>query len=423
MPLAHCGAFRARRDLRALEGVLMPTGSATVSLWFAQIGHSFSHIFMLLYPTVVIALEPELGMSYGELLVLMTLGNVLFGVAALPAGWLGDRWSATGMMILFFIGTGAASIFTGLMSGPLGLAAGLSLIGLFASIYHPVGMAWLVRNAVNRGRALGVNGVFGSLGVASAALIAGVLTDFVHWRAAFIVPGVVSVAVGAGLWWLLSAGRVQDTKTDVRPQAQKPSRDAVVRAFVVLSVTMLCTGLVFQSMSTAMPKIFAERLAGFTGGTAAGAGLLVSVVYLFGMAGQFTGGYLADRYSLRHLYVLMYALMMPVMALAASLAGLPLLAAVTVAVLLNTLAIPIENSLLSHYSPEKWRATAFGAKFVLNLGVAALGVPLVAVIRETTGDFYWYFVVVAGLAAVIVVAALVLPSERRAPAPQPAHGI
>ncbi|MFZ5557877.1 MAG: MFS transporter [Pseudomonadota bacterium] len=398
----------------------MPSSSASVSQWFSQVGHSFSHIFMLLYPTVVIALEPIMGVSYGELLVLMTLGNVLFGVAALPAGWLGDRWSAAWMMVVFFVGTGAASILTGLMSGPLGLAVGLSLIGLFASIYHPVGMAWLVRNAVNRGRALGVNGVFGSLGVASAALIAGVLTDFVHWRAAFIVPGVVSAGLGVALWLLIRSGRVQDTRTDVKPQLQRPNRDAMVRAFVVLSVTMLCTGLVFQSLSTAMPKIFAERLAGLTGGTAAGAGLLVSAVYLFGMVGQYAGGRLADRYSLRRLYIIMYGLMIPTMMLAASLAGLPLFAAVTMAVLLNTLGIPIENSLLSHYSPEKWRATAFGAKFVLNLGVAALGVPLVAVIRAATGDFYWYFVIMALLAAAIVVASLALPAERRDPAPQPA---
>lgn len=398
----------------------MPSSSASVSQWFSQVGHSFSHIFMLLYPTVVIALEPVMGMSYGELLVLMTLGNVLFGVAALPAGWLGDRWSAAWMMVVFFVGTGAASILTGLMSGPLGLAVGLSLIGLFASIYHPVGMAWLVRNAVNRGRALGVNGVFGSLGVASAALIAGVLTDFVHWRAAFIVPGVVSAGLGVALWLLIRSGRVQDTRTDVKPQLQRPNRDAMVRAFVVLSVTMLCTGLVFQSLSTAMPKIFAERLADLTGGTAAGAGLLVSAVYLFGMVGQYAGGRLADRYSLRRLYIIMYGLMIPTMMLAASLAGLPLFAAVTMAVLLNTLGIPIENSLLSHYSPEKWRATAFGAKFVLNLGVAALGVPLVAVIRDATGDFYWYFVIMALLAAAIVVVSLALPAERRDPAPQPA---
>jgi FSR family fosmidomycin resistance protein-like MFS transporter len=397
----------------------MRASSAAISQWFSQVGHSYSHIFMLLYPTVVLALEPEFGKSYGELLVLMTLGNVLFGVAALPAGWLGDRWSAAGMMVVFFIGTGMASLLTGLMHSTLGIAAGLSLIGLFASIYHPVGMAWLVRNAENRGRALGVNGVFGSLGVASAALIAGVLTDLIHWRAAFIIPGLVSLATGLGLWVLIRSGKVLDIKADVKPRAA-PARGAMVRAFIVLSVTMLCTGLLFQSLSTAMPKIFAERLADLTGGTAAGAGLLVSVVYLFGMLGQLAGGHLADRYSLRTTYLWVYLMQIPVLSLAASLSGSPLFAVVTMAVLLNTIGIPVENSLLSHYSPEKWRGTAFGAKFVLALGISALGVPLVAILRDVTGDWYWYFMLMAAMAVLVVGASLALPSDRREATPRPA---
>lgn len=398
----------------------MTLDSARLSRNFSQIGHSYSHIFMLLYPTVVLALEKEFGMSYGELLVLMTLGNVLFGVAALPAGWLGDRWSAAGMMAVFFVGTGLASILTGLMNGPVGIAVGLTLIGLFASIYHPVGMAWLVRNAQNRGRALGVNGVFGSLGVAGAALIAGVLTDLIGWRAAFIIPGAISVGTGIALVALIRAGRVVDTRADVKPQAVKPGRDAMVRTFVVLSLTMLCTGLIFQTLSTAMPKIFAERVAGLTGGTAAGAGLLVSVAYLFGMAGQLLGGHLADRYSMRTVYILVYVCQIPVMFAAAAMAGPPLFGLVVLAVLFNTIGIPVENSLLSHYSPEKWRGTAFGAKFVLALGVSALGVPLVAFIRDASGDFYWYFTLMGIVAVVIVAASLALPAERKQPASQPA---
>ena len=110
----------------------MQNSSAKLSIAFSQIGHSFSHIFMLLYPTVVLALEKEFHQSYGELLVLMTLGNVLFGVAALPAGWLGDRWSTLGMMVVYFFGLGAAAIFTGFMSTKSGLVVGLALIGLFS---------------------------------------------------------------------------------------------------------------------------------------------------------------------------------------------------------------------------------------------------------------------------------------------------
>ncbi len=387
------------------------TPSNRIALTFAQLGHGYSHLFMLLYPTVVIALERELNMSYGELLVLMTAGNVLFGVAALPAGWLGDRWSATGMLCVMYIGMGASAILTGLVSSAWGLAIGLALIGLFASIYHPVGTSLVVRTAQNRGRALGFNGVFGSLGVASAGLLAGLLTDLVSWRAAFIVPGVVSIGTGIALFMYRRRGTVVDTHVDARPEPE-PERSAVVRAFTVLAITMACAGIMSQCFMVALPKIFAARLPEVTGGTATGAGALVSVVYVMAMGAQLLGGDLADRYSLRVTYALIYAVQLPLLVLAAGIGGWALFAFASAATLMNTLAVPTENSLLSRYSPGRWRATAFGAKFVLSLGVAALGVPLVAYIYEATGDFYWLFMVLAMLAGTIVVASLWLPRDQ-----------
>src|SRR5205085_9890718 len=104
-----------------------------------------------------------------------------------------------GMMVLFFIGAGGAAIATGLIDGPVTLAIGLAAIGLFGSIYHPVGTAWLVRNARNRGRALGVNGIAGSVGLAVAAFVAGALAQAIGWRAAFIIPGALCATTGAVL--------------------------------------------------------------------------------------------------------------------------------------------------------------------------------------------------------------------------------
>lgn len=387
-------------------------GSERLALAFSNVGHSFSHLFMLLYPTVVLGLEHEFDMSYGELLALMTVGNILFGVGALPAGWLGDRWSMRAMMVVFFIGLGGASVLTGFTSSALGLAVGLASIGLFASIYHPVGMAWLVRNAVNRGKVLGINGIFGSMGVAGAGLTAGVLTDLISWRAAFIVPGIIAIAAGLALFVCVRNGRIVERKTDVKP-APGTSRHSMVRAFLVLSVTMLCAGLIFQAMSSALPKVFAARLPQLTGGTALAAGGLVSLVYLFAAAAQLLGGYLADRYSARSVYIWAYVVQMPLLFIAASLMGLPLFFAVSLAVFLNTTAVPVENVLLAHYSPSRWRGTAFGAKFVLALGVGALAVPMVAVIHEVTGDFWWLFVILSILALLIVLAATLLPSESR----------
>src|SRR5579885_2797343 len=155
----------------------MNSRSAALSLAFANVGHLFTHLLMLLYPTVVLALEGRYGLSYGELLALSMPGFVLYGVMALPAGWLSDRWSAEYMIVIYFLGSGGAAIATGFADGPVGLAIGLTAIGLFGSIYHPVGVAWLVRNAENRGRVLGWNGIFGSLGVGVASFVAGGLTD------------------------------------------------------------------------------------------------------------------------------------------------------------------------------------------------------------------------------------------------------
>ena len=166
---------------------------------FLNLGHAYDHLFILLYPTVVLALGDVFQASYGELLALSVYGFIAFGAGALPAGWLGDRWSRRGMMIVFFVGIGLASIRTGLARSTVDIAVGLGLVGLFASIYQPVGIAMVAETDPARvGKALGLNGVFGNLGVAFAGVTAGALTDMISWRAAFIVPGVVAVATFFG---------------------------------------------------------------------------------------------------------------------------------------------------------------------------------------------------------------------------------
>lgn len=388
------------------------TRSPQLSLAFSCVGHGYAHLFMALYPMVVLALEPAFGLSYGDLLLLAVAGNVLFGAGSLPAGWLGDRWSALGMMAVFFLGTGAAAVLTGLARSPFEIALGLALIGLFASIYHPVGIAWLVRNAARRGRALGINGVFGSLGTAGAALVAGALTDLIDWRAAFIVPGLVALMTGVGFVIVVKARWIVMPVEDLKPGPAAP-RTTVVRALVVLSFTMLCWGLIYQATLWAMPKLFSERLGSLTSGGALGVGGLVSLVYLSGAVAQMVGGHLADRFRMKNVYLTAFLLQVPVLLLASTLGGPPLLAVAVAMIVLNIGALPAENGLLARYSPGKWRATAFGAKFVLSLGVGAAGTVLVALIYRGTGSFLWLFVGLSLLAALGTLAALKLPGEAR----------
>lgn len=396
----------------------MTDRSGRLSQLFAWLGHGYMHLLVALYLTVVLALESEWALPYGNLIGLWTIGAFLVGLGAPFAGLLGDRWSTPGMMVVFFVGSGAAAITCGLARSPGEMTVALAALGLFASIYHPVGMAWLVKTAVNRGMALGVFGVFGSLGVAFAGMTAGGLIEFVDWRAAFWLPGAVSVVTGLILWLAILAGQVVDSAGDRVPQ-KEPSRSDVLRTFVVLSLTIFLGGLIYQSTQVAMPKALAENMPGWAGDDAFGAGVLFTVIYLIAGALQIPAGWLADRYPLRAVYVLSYLVQVPFLAMAAAVTGVPFVIAAVLMVVANVGSLPAENVLMARYTPARWRGSAFGAKFVLSLGVAPVAVQLVSWLHETTGSFAWLYTTLALAAGGVVLAGLLLPGDGKRPLPVP----
>jgi len=173
-------------------------------------------------------------------------------------------------------------------------------------------------------------------------------------------------------------------------------------------------------MTVVLPKLFEQRLVGLTDGGTLGAGGFASLVFAEGMIIPLVGGWLADRYSLKWIYVGSWALAVPALLATIGLFELPLFAMTMVVFSLMSLVAPTENALLVRYTPGRWRATAFGAKFVLSLGVSSLGVPLVAFIYDRTGDFIWLFAVLGMLAVTIVAAGIFLPRETEGEAAVPA---
>src|ERR1700749_4546772 len=163
---------------------------------FVNAGHFIDHYAMLIFAAAVIIMGPALGMAYSELLPYATPGFIAFGAGSLLTGWLGDRWSRRHMMLIFFVGIGLAMISVGFVQTRLQLGVALFAIGVFASIYHPVGTAMLVSYADKLGREMGLNGVWGNLGVASSALVTGLIGQYLGWRFAFVVPGIVTLALG-----------------------------------------------------------------------------------------------------------------------------------------------------------------------------------------------------------------------------------
>ncbi|MDP6350886.1 MAG: MFS transporter [Alphaproteobacteria bacterium] len=383
--------------------------AAAWTLAFSSIAHAYAHLFVLLYATVVLVLEGRWGLSYAELFALSIPMSVMFGAAALPAGWLADHWSGPGMIAAFFIGVGASSIATGLADSPFGIGVGLTAIGIFAAIYHPVAIPWLVRSATNPGRTLGINGVFGSAGTAGAALVAGSLAAYFGWRAAFIVPGALCLATGAVFLVAWRIGLISEAPARGRPQPRPEAGDAK-RVFLVLAVTVISSGLIYQVTSFALPKIFAERIAGAFDDSVVGIAGMVTLVYGIGAVAQIIGGEFADRFRLKTIFMITQLFQIPALAAGFILFNPVLVVAAAMMVSLNVAGQPAENALLARYVPARWQARAFGAKFVLALGVSAVGVAMIPIVHGLTGSLDSLFLGMIGLSGLAFLAASMLPS-------------
>ena len=162
-----------------------------------NLGHTLDHLVLLIFAAAVATIAAELGVERWE--DLMPYGApafFYFGLGSLPAGKLGDLWGRRQMMLLYFIGMGVSSLLVSQAQTPLQLSLLLAVMGCFASIYHLVGIPMLIQQSKLPGRAIGINGMMGNLGIAMAALLTGWVIKDYGWRAAFWIPGVMSLCLG-----------------------------------------------------------------------------------------------------------------------------------------------------------------------------------------------------------------------------------
>ena len=375
---------------------------------FLNLGHLLDHLAMLVFPTAVVAIGREWGRPYSELLPLALGSFIAFGVFAIPAGWLADHWSRYTVMVMFYFGIGASLFVTGFAQSPWQIAAGLTVTGAFAAIYHPVGIAMLVASPVNMGSVLGWNGLWGNLGLASAALLTGALVDFAGWRAAFHVPGICCAV--AGICFLVLVTDPGKAKKSSRSIGLHPDARMMARIFAVLLIATACGGIIFNSTTISMPKVFDERLQALTQ-TSFGVGLLVAVVYTMAAFAQVLMGALIDRMELRRLMIGVALVQIPMLTLAANLQGWAMLVAALFMMLAVFGQIPLNDAIVGRYVADEFRARVLAVRYVVSLGVAAVAVPLIAALHRTEGGFSNVFLVLAALAGGMLLASFFFPSR------------
>ena len=353
-----------------------------LSIGFVNWAHALDHYVMLIFPTVVIGLEVVYGRPYGELLLIGTASFFAFGIFSLPAGWLADRWSRRTMMVVFFIGCGLSCFAAALAPGFITLAIALFCLGMFAAIYHPVGTAIVAAAAINRGRTLAFNGVCGNLGVAFAAGFTAALTAWIGWRGAFLVPAVVCTVTGIAYALLVPSDRHQ-------AKSRSTTADVQLAVWVMVSVFGLfiligtAAGLVFNTVTIALPKLIDERIGNGISLTAVGG--VATVVFLCGAVAQFTVGRILDRYPPHIVFAIVASLQFAGVVWIFFASGAMLLAALAFAMAFVFAQVTVNDVVIARYTADVWRARVYAVRYFITYVISGAAISMIAFLHSRGG--------------------------------------
>jgi MFS family permease len=375
--------------------------------WLLNVGHAIDHMYLLIFATAVTAIAADFGLPRWEsLMPWATPAFFLFGLGALPAGRLGDLWGRRQMMIVFFVGIGVAAILAAFARTPIELGAALTLLGAFAAIYHPVGIPMLVRTSPHPGWTLGINGLAGNLGVALAAVVTGLLVKHLGWRAAFAIPGVVSIAFGIVF---ALVGR-DDALPPARRAPTRPTlpRAWMLRVFVIMTLAATSGSLLFNFSTNGNYELLRERLADITGDPAM-LGALLAAVYAAASLSQLVLGRLIDRCALKPLYLAVIAAQIPLLALAAHAGGWWLYALQAGFMVAIFGAIPFTDAMIVRYVDDRMRSRVAGMRLAVSFSASAGAVWLLGPLVHQAG-FSALLWLMAGIACCTLFAVSRLPA-------------
>jgi MFS family permease len=383
----------------------MSNGSPTALLLNA--GHALDHLFLLIFATAVAAIAADWGMVWPDLMPYTVGAFVMFGLGSLPAGRLGDLWGRRAMMVVFFLGMGVSALLIALTSGVWSLAAALTLMGIFASIYHPVGIPMLVQQSKNPGFTIGLNGLAGNLGIAIAAILTGFLVKYAGWRAAFAVPGVIALL--CGLVFLAVVPR-EETPPARRPKRMvELPRSVMARILTVMTLAAISSSLIFNFTTNGNGQLLAERLRGLIDDPAT-LGVLLAAVYTVASLAQLVVGKLIDRYPLKWVYLPIAAMQAPLFLLAAGASGWPLYVSVLAFMIFVFGAIPFVDAMIVQYVDDRMRSRVAGMRLAVSFGVSSLAVYLIGPTVKAAG-FGTLLTVMAAIAAFTTLCVALLPGR------------
>jgi len=346
---------------------------ATLSLvLLVSCAHAMVHVYELSFPGV----EQTVARDYfpdqeaqGKRLsgYISNSWRITWGLGALAAGWLVDRFGSRRMLAIYLLGCAGTCFVAGLQLNVQALFVVMMAMGAFASIYHPAGLALISHNTTpeNRARALGIHGIFGSAGIAGGPLLAGTLLQVASWRQFYVVLAIPGLILGCVFIQQAMKYESAAAKEAAKPPTPEPDTSRL-SLFYVLTIFSALQGFVYSGLMSFLPR-YLSGIEGASGNFYA-AGVLV-----VGCVGQFVSGRMARPSFLEGQLAWVSFANVPFLAWMAFAQGRTRLVATTLLVLVHFMQQPVYNSLIAKYTPAARRSLCYGISFAIGLGLGSFG--------------------------------------------------
>lgn len=389
--------------IETTEALADRNSEETAIVVVTSLGHTICHIGELIIVGAIVAVMAEFSLGPDYALILPALGYTLMGLGALPVGYWSDRLGSGLLLRIYFLAMAAAGIAVAVAPDVWSLFAALTLLGLAASIYHPVGLAMISLGVRDHGRAMGINGAAGSLGVATGPALGMLAVSLGMWRIAFVVLAVLSLAALALLcvWMPASWHSTPIRHASDAPPLQQPANleKAIGKKYLALALlmgAMMLGGFNYRCLVTALPP--------FLAGTHATSrdSFFIWIALIVGGVGQYVGSWFAGKHGAWRIYLSLIVLLVPSALLLSftETRGAATAAACGLAVCLFALQ-PIENIILAEWTSASRRSLSYATKFAFTFGLGALGAPAVGLIWTEYDSLGPVFYLLAGSATLM----------------------
>jgi len=379
---------------------------------YLNIGHLLDHFMMLIFAKAAFDAGREFGLSYEEIIVYGTLGVILFGAAAPLAGWLADKYSRAILITIYPFGLSLGAMLAAFSSSTEMLGISLGVVGFFAAIYHPVGIAMITKRPGKVGLRLGINGVWGNMGVALAPILTGFLIAYADWRLGFIIPALMCLSFGISQ--LFAFIELDET----RPQTAKMKNNKSVSVLtegwqtvlLCLSIVTLSGGFIFGSLTFLIPRIFEVNMLQISNDVAI-TGLLAGLVYAIASFSQIGTGWLVDKVPPKFVLSAMGLGQLIFIYIASQSSDYGLLFIMLAAMIFVFGQVPITDVILVKYVKDSWRGRVLSIKFMVNLSAGASVLPITSILLKNGYDFSFVLQCLALLSVSVIISGLFLPNK------------